>query len=316
MQLCLISRNVTSMSKLSLTTSTRPCRSYATGGKPAKKPPSKTKTKSVKAPVEKKIKSKVKQVSTSASKDSPDSTETVKRLGRKTTLEVGTAFELRSLQLLQENFSMTLNRVAGRGDGGIDLAGWWWLPRLSGLPQVSNVTLKDGLNGTGHSEVKTRIRVLAQCKAEKIKLGPNYVREMEGVLHRTLHTGMVEPDPAVNEGDTRDSSDGDVPLRPIPTVAMIISQSRFTNGAVMRAMSSPIPFMLLHLPPQSTTGNVTEAGETTDGDEDFPSLQWNPALGSAKGLLRGHLEVRWQREVWVGSPRLWWQGQPLANHVP
>ena len=30
---------------------------------------------------------------------------------------------------------------------------------------------------------RRRIKVIAQCKAEKKKLGPKYVRELEGVLH-------------------------------------------------------------------------------------------------------------------------------------
>ncbi|KII91179.1 hypothetical protein PLICRDRAFT_173071 [Plicaturopsis crispa FD-325 SS-3] len=85
----------------------------------------------------------------------------------------GVAFEQKCLQLLQQRMSMSLRRVGGKSDGGIDLQGWWWLPPL------------DRPSGErGADTGRRRLRVLAQCKAEKKKKGPNYVREMEGVLYR------------------------------------------------------------------------------------------------------------------------------------
>ena len=42
----------------------------------------------------------------------------------------GTAFEKRSLELLQSTMSMSLTRVGGKSDGGVDLLGWWWLPEV------------------------------------------------------------------------------------------------------------------------------------------------------------------------------------------
>lgn len=293
--------------------SVAPFRYYATGGKPSKKPPSKTVAESADAPAEKKIKPKTKRVSKSAPKEPKESAEPIAELGKKkSTWEVGTLFELRSLQLLQENFSMALERVAGPGDGGVDLVGWWWLPQLPGLPELSNVTTEDGLSGYGVS----RIRVLAQCKAEKSKLGPNYVREMEGVLHRVLHSGVsASGSELISSGGTNPPT-SNAQLRPSPTVAMIVSQSRFTNNAMMRAMSSPIPFILLHLPPQPMVVKGAEAGEGNEEEGEHPSLQWNSALGSTSGLLKGLLEVRWQREAGGSSPRLWWQGQPMKSFIP
>jgi hypothetical protein len=44
------------------------------------------------------------------------------------TVQRGTAFENRALDLLTEHMSMSLTRVGGSYDGGIDLIGWWWLP--------------------------------------------------------------------------------------------------------------------------------------------------------------------------------------------
>jgi Protein of unknown function (DUF2034) len=290
------------------------CRQYASRGKPGKKPAAEITIGSEGAPTQDKIKKKTKRVSKTAPKEVQ---EPVKSRDRKTTTEVGTSFELRSLKLLQDNFSMTLDRVAGPGDGGVDLVGWWWLPRLPGLPGTITQIASDR---DGVPQLQSRIRVLAQCKAEKNKMGPNYVREMEGVLHRVLHSHSNVPSTESSGFDVSNTPEATVAdsssLRPIPAIAMIISQSRFTNGAVTRAMSSPIPFILLHLPLEAKTEEAAEEGEETDKAEDSPSLQWNPALGSEKGLLGGFLEVRWQREAGGSYPRLWWQGRPMEACVP
>jgi hypothetical protein len=45
------------------------------------------------------------------------------------TVHRGTAFENRALSLLTEHMSMSLTRVGGSNDGGVDLIGWWWVPR-------------------------------------------------------------------------------------------------------------------------------------------------------------------------------------------
>src|SRR6266851_1323834 len=44
------------------------------------------------------------------------------------TVHRGTAFEYRALALLTKHLSMSLTRVGGSHDGGVDLIGWWWLP--------------------------------------------------------------------------------------------------------------------------------------------------------------------------------------------
>jgi Protein of unknown function (DUF2034) len=44
------------------------------------------------------------------------------------TVQRGTAFEYRALALLTKHLSMSLTRVGGSYDGGIDLIGWWWVP--------------------------------------------------------------------------------------------------------------------------------------------------------------------------------------------
>lgn len=93
---------------------------------------------------------------------------------RRTTLDIGRAFEQHSLAFLTRQLHMDLVNVGGAGDGGVDLRGWWDLPlwaRTSG---------NDGQNAA--STPARRIRVIAQCKAESKTMGPRAVRELEGVM--------------------------------------------------------------------------------------------------------------------------------------
>lgn len=293
-------------------------RGYVSRKTPAKKSAAKTTIGSESAPNEDKIKKKTKRVSQLASNEVLE--PNTESRNKATTLMVGASFEFRSLKLLQDNFSMALDCVSGPGDGGVDLIGWWWLPRLRGPPEPSRTVTQDVSDGEDSPQMRSRIRMLVQCKAERMKIGPNYVREMEGVLLRLLHSSstlscLTEGTPPNNGSNLLRAPD---PLRrrPIPAVAMIVSQSRFTKGAVMRAMSSPVPFILLYLPLEGGMVKGAEEGEEVDKGEDTPSLQWNAALGSEKGLLGGSLEVRWQWEAGGHHPRLWWQGQPMKSCVP
>lgn len=182
------------------------------------------------------------------------------------TVHRGAAFEKRALRLLQANLSMSLNRVGGKSDGGIDLRGWWWLPFT-----------QNAFNDPTHRQ---RVRVFAQCKAEKKKIGPKHIREMEGVLHR--------------------HSDD-----PNPMVALFISESLFTKEALLRMQSSSIPFFLLHLPSMHKDG--------------IGSMVWNHALSSTNGLLQGKVEARWERSEdsdKVGRPGLWVQNQRAPSWTP
>ncbi|KAF8970378.1 hypothetical protein BDZ97DRAFT_1902075 [Flammula alnicola] len=189
---------------------------------------------------------------------------------RMATVHRGNAFEERSLNLLEQTMSMSLKRVGGKEDGGIDLLGWWWLPHET----------SDASRTSLHPE-RRRIRVVGQCKAEKKKMGPNYVRELEGVVYRFL---------------TMPSDDTIPPSFPLelstaPLVALLISQSAFTKSTILRAHSSPIPFFLLHLPPVE-----------------------DPLLEDS----HGHLEVRWERHFLGdgGRPALWWKDEKLRSHIP
>jgi hypothetical protein len=105
-----------------------------------------------------------------------------------------------------------------------------------------------------------------------------------------------------------------------PVVALLVSQSAFTDHCLRLALGSPLPLLLIHLPPNS-------AGEIGSG---IGAAFGNPALLSATGVLRGELEIRWERGGGVaaaalspsgmldssGRPGLWWQGQPLPSWTP
>ncbi|KAG9042058.1 hypothetical protein FS837_011386 [Tulasnella sp. UAMH 9824] len=99
--------------------------------------------------------------------------------GRKmlSTVHKGLAFEQRALSLLTNNLSMSLTSVAGRGDGGIDLQGWWWLPQLTPAGSLSTADTKQSSEGVYGSAsllatqdlMRRKVRVIAQCKAESRK---------------------------------------------------------------------------------------------------------------------------------------------------
>lgn len=223
-------------------------------------------------------------------------------LSRLSTVHQGNAFEERSLAILHQTMSMSLKRVGGKEDRGIDLLGWWWLPAS-----------ESPLDATSSSK-RRRIRVIAQCKAEKKKTGPKYIRELEGVLFRflTMPSGSIDvhhnssPDP-----DSVASIDSETAQ--IPVIALLVSESEFTKSAILRANSSPIPFFLLHLP-------AIDNPDAT-GVDDLGNLGMalcNPALYSTSGLLKGLMELRWERHEFGGGgrPALWWGNRRLQSWTP
>lgn len=242
---------------------------------------------------------------------------------RPSPLKIGTDFENRALRFLKDTFSMSLGRIGGPSDGGIDLQGWWWLPPLQGLSVSGNhsvASMPIDVTDLGRSIAdagRRRIRVLAQCKAESKPLGPHYIREMEGVLYgylvslsrRSSRHGVV-----LDAGTFGISSSQSSQLH--PTIGMVVSQSTFTKSSIHRVMASSVPLLLIHLPPLG--GTERSAGERTNMYA--ASLQWNPALGSEGGLLGGNLEIRWERELAGeaegGRPFMYWKGKRLENWIP
>ena len=238
------------------------------------------------------------------------------------TVHRGTAFEHRSLSLLTEHMSMSLTRVGGSGDGGVDLIGWWWVPggenstmtcacpvlcapQLSGRPTrkycwLSAVTDPEKSGGDWSLANRRRLRVLAQCKAEKRRMGPGYLRELEGVVYKYAAALATGGDLPPYDAPAPPSAPAEA-----PPVALLVSESAFTRGCLLAANASPLPFLLVHLPP-SKPGTLG-------------AIFGNPALVSARGVLRGELEIRWEHSVpsmGNGRPRLWWRGRPLSSWTP
>jgi len=241
----------------------------------------------------------------------------------------GVAFEQRSLRVLHEHLSMSLRRVGGRSDGGIDLQGWWWLP-TSPDPHSNRDTAARAQDP--QQITRRRIRLLGQCKAEKKKIGPNYIREMEGVIHRHItRTPDIVARTVATANNLLPDDDAENPsfCAPAPVVvALFISSSPFTKAALIHAQSSPIPFILLHLPTLSSDNIEENPDSIPQGDngrqnakeeDTLGSIVLNHTLSHSSGPLSGEIEVRWERPLGshsIGRPGLWWKGKRIPSWTP
>ncbi|KAF9139649.1 hypothetical protein BG015_001951 [Linnemannia schmuckeri] len=83
------------------------------------------------------------------------------------TIYRGTLFEYQTQEILKNYLGIYTQRSAGNGDLGVDLRGTWFLP-LSASP-------KEG-------DMVRHLKVIVQCKKMTSKIGPKYVRELQGSL--------------------------------------------------------------------------------------------------------------------------------------
>ncbi|KAH9896980.1 hypothetical protein C8Q73DRAFT_436493 [Cubamyces lactineus] len=221
----------------------------------------------------------------------------------------GARFERRSLRLLREHLSMSLRHVGGKGDGGVDLQGWWWLP-VECLGQTPTSAATAGTPPRG------RLRVIAQCKNEDRKVLPRYIRELEGTVLRYCSSSLLKQTDTHPAPITRDA-----------LVGLFLSTSPFSQTSFLQAYSSPIPLALLHLPEPPTSGDGTDGSDPAavathtvapQGAALQGTIVFNPALGGHTGLLRGMVEPRWERssDVDEGRPGIWTNGTRIQSWTP
>lgn len=198
---------------------------------------------------------------------------------------------------------MSLMKVGGKSDGGVDLQGWWYVPVSQGSAASRLKQGQDKTTTTSTSRItwkapdgtiRHRYRVLGQCKAEQKKVGPRYVRELEGVLGRFEKSSVV---------------------------GILVSESEFTRSALLTAYSSKYPLFLLRLPPPDEL--QIEEPHSLEGNSmvepiEIGSAVWNPALGANYGLFKGELEILWERSVHSvqGRPVLWRKGKKVEGWIP
>ncbi|WWC95768.1 hypothetical protein V866_002634 [Kwoniella sp. B9012] len=228
----------------------------------------------------------------------------------RTTLDIGTSFEKHALKYLNNQLYMDLRRVGGAGDGGIDLRGWWWLPRS---PRMS------GDMTEAKNESVRRVRVIVQCKAEKKSLGPRNVRELEGVMGNLRFHSNPSSTSTLSLSSSSEPSDSS--LNPYEEdIAILISQSGFTKSTMLYSTSSNIPLMLVHLPGgdpgAQSEHEAEEEGPFDDGGQEIEvkSLWWNKAL--SEGVLGNEIELRrtiGPKGVGVG---LWMGGRKIGRCEP
>ncbi|EPQ31986.1 uncharacterized protein PFL1_00184 [Pseudozyma flocculosa PF-1] len=227
----------------------------------------------------------------------------------------GTDFENLCIEVLARVFGMELERCGGAGDKGIDLKGWWRIPR----PPVPNATTGSAGTEDSTSEGGARIRVVAQCKCQDVggkKMGPVLVREVEGVLHRA-HSSSRTASPSSStpsEGSDDDSASTS------PVVGIILSSSGFSKQALMQARSSAFPMMLLHVeqqaePAGSSSGQQPPAMGAKSLLERCQAIVWNEGVAGPRGLLAGRMDLRWKRSLVAGRadrPVLFCDGQRMT----
>ncbi|GFZ52353.1 hypothetical protein JCM24511_10126 [Saitozyma sp. JCM 24511] len=246
---------------------------------------------------------------------------------RRSTRDIGLAFEKHALRFCNHHLHMSLRRVGGAGDGGVDLRGWWWVPG-------------DARSGSGSSagdgSGARRIRVIGQCKAEKKGLGPKVVRELEGVMahlrgEQRKRAGGLHLVPGKQAGMSalghwiptnglfasllqwshayatgmyskgKERASDPTEEDPLDTIAVLLSQSGFSRNAMTHASRSSTPFLLVHLPggqpyplPSSTSADLESETET---ETDPRTEAGGPERGAEDDML---VEGAWWNAALAG----------------
>ena len=122
------------------------------------------------------------------------------RVGEESFTALGTAFEHTAIRVFSQ-YGLVLQHRGGAGDEGVDFKGNWPLERDGGLP----------------------VSVIGQCKRTGGDVGPNFVRELQGVLSRVVLR--------------RGSSSGAI-------LGLLVSSEGFTPAAKAFSSTAPIPIAL------------------------------------------------------------------------
>ncbi|WWC92746.1 uncharacterized protein L201_007705 [Kwoniella dendrophila CBS 6074] len=261
---------------------------------------------------------------------------------RRTTLDIGTSFEKHVSDYLNNELYMNLRRIGGANDGGIDLKGWWWLPKPKYKfgPQSQSQIQIQSQNRSSDIENLKRIRVIVQCKAEKKSLGPRAIRELEGVMNNLnyrnnrLLTSSTESLSFELSQDKNLLQEEEERLNIKDSIGILCSQSGFTKQTMLYSTSSNIPLMLIHLPGGKLEIDDNDDldvnmpnSDNTDNDKNIPgidqkkrkevqveSLWWNKSL--SEGILGNSIELRKTIKSNGISVGLWMNGQKVGKCGP
>ncbi|RAH64311.1 uncharacterized protein BO66DRAFT_385808 [Aspergillus aculeatinus CBS 121060] len=131
-------------------------------------------------------------------------------LSRTSTLFIGNLYEYTVQTELRHAAALLLHRTGGRSDNGIDHLGTWHLP--------------------GHERP---IHVAVQCKAHRRRVGPQCIRELEGVVARRVpHTWRLQQQqPGTGQAG--------------PRVGMLVNRREASAGVRAALQRSALPLVYL-----------------------------------------------------------------------
>lgn len=264
---------------------------------------------------------------------------------RMSTVSLGTGYEQHVMSLLPFILPgrVLLKRVGGAGDHGIDLRGWWTLPSGQGVLDAEQIDKVQRHRDTGSDSAGSRLRLIVQCKASAAtgaqkRLGPQVLREVEGVIARSQRHYPCSPPGGAAENSPSDASFESLGHQGDPLVAIICSSSGFSKQTKLQTNALVGPHLILmHIPlptalfdGQSLTlvGGRPSKGllmSTRDRAQrrvsatlksNLLSVLFTPSLMSRTGPLHGRVGVQWSRHFGSeldGFPVLTWDATARAT---